>query len=326
VKKIEHSGFIIREKIHMPEHFDAAATAALLPFPMLVDELRIAAEQYAAGLISSPARLGVPFANGILLSMPAVAADIVIHKLVNVCPGNVGLGLPTIVGTVTAYDARTGQPSFVLDGPTVTGRRTAAVSMLAISALARRPPHAILLIGTGRQSAYHVQAIAAMFPAATMYIQGTTVERAKQFCQEYRGLPCAPRPHDARTEQVDYDVVITMTTSKAPVYSDEAMRGRLIVAVGAFTPDAAEIAARTVHGSQLYVDDLAGALHEAGDLIQAKVAWDQVRTLHDALRATADDTRPVLFKSVGCGAWDLAACRTAALNLGARAGAEAYNE
>jgi 1-piperideine-2-carboxylate/1-pyrroline-2-carboxylate reductase [NAD(P)H] len=318
LKKIEHSGFIIREKLRMPEHFSAAQTAALLPFPMLVNELERAAQQYAAGLIVSPPRLGVPFSHGTLLSMPAVADDMVVHKLITVCPGNAALGLPTITGTVTAYAARTGQPSFVLDGPTVTGRRTAAISMLAVTALGACPPRAMLLVGTGRQSSYHVEAIAAMFPAARVVVQGTTAARATQFCQQFRDLPCAPVPLDPQAAPLDYDVVITLTTSKSPVYSEPAKRSRLIVAVGAFTPDAAEIDPDTVHASQLYVDDLAGATHEAGDLIQANVAWDQVRTLHAALLAASTEPRPVLFKSVGCGAWDLAACRTAATNLGAR--------
>ena len=39
-----------------------------------------------------------------MLSMPASAADIAIHKLVNVCPGNGALGLPTIHGQVSAYE------------------------------------------------------------------------------------------------------------------------------------------------------------------------------------------------------------------------------
>ena len=65
--------------------------------------------------------------------------------------------------------------------------------------------------------------------------------------------------------------------------------------------------------SDVFVDDRAGARHEAGDLIQAGIDWDEVRSLASALGAQATtDTgikRPVMFKSVGCAAWDLAACR-----------------
>ncbi|TEU75595.1 delta(1)-pyrroline-2-carboxylate reductase family protein, partial [Burkholderia cepacia] len=38
----------------------------------------------------------------------------------------------------------------------------------------------------------------------------------------------------------------------------------------------------------------------------------------DVLGGTFDRTGPLLFKSVGCAAWDLAACRTARDALDAR--------
>jgi 1-piperideine-2-carboxylate/1-pyrroline-2-carboxylate reductase [NAD(P)H] len=84
-----------------------------------------------------------------------------------------------------------------------------------------------------------------------------------------------------------------------------------VIGVGAFTADAAEVSASTVQASTLYVDDLAGAHHEAGDLILAGVDWNVVRPLADALASAKKTDAPVLFKSVGCAAWDLAACRVA---------------
>ena len=76
--------------------------------------------------------------DGIMLSMPATAPDLAIHKLVNVCPANGARGLPTIHGKVMAFDADTGETLFILDGPTVTGRRTAAISMLGVDTFAAR--------------------------------------------------------------------------------------------------------------------------------------------------------------------------------------------
>ena len=54
---------------------------------------------------------------------------------------------------------------------------------------------------------------------------------------------------------------------------------RLIVAVGTYTPGAAEIDAATVRSCTLYVDDTANARHEAGDLLRAGVDWTQVRPI-----------------------------------------------
>src|SRR5690606_14882973 len=106
--------------------FNAEQTALLLDFPGLVDAIATACADYATGAICAPERQVVPFPQGgVMLSMPATAHDIGIHKLVNVVPGNRVRDLPTISGIVSVYDGQTGQAQFVLDGPTVTARRTA---------------------------------------------------------------------------------------------------------------------------------------------------------------------------------------------------------
>ncbi len=292
--------------------FDAASTTQLVPYDRLVDTLAATMLDYAAGLIESPERMVVPLAQGgVMLSMPATASDLAMHKLVNVCLGNGALGLPTIHGQVTAFDAITGVPQFMLDGPTVTGRRTAAVSMLAMRALAAHLPQDVLLIGTGKQAAYHVEALASVYPDARIYVLGSKAERARAFCAAHADVSPLLSALDNPAILDAIDVVVATTTSKTPVYTLPARAGRLVIGVGAFTADAAEIAAPTVLASTRYVDDLAGARHEAGDYILAGVGWDTVLSLAHALASPREIAGPVMFKSVGCAAWDLAACRVA---------------
>src|SRR5690606_11531668 len=90
-----------------------------------------------------------------------------------------------------------------------------------------------------------------------------------------------------------------------------ARADRLVIGVGAFRPEMAELGPVTLAGSAIYADDPAGARHEAGDLLRAGVDWDQVRSLAALLRQPHDRTRPAVFKSVGAAAWDLAAARVA---------------
>ncbi|AOI73330.1 bifunctional Delta(1)-pyrroline-2-carboxylate/Delta(1)-piperideine-2-carboxylate reductase [Burkholderia ubonensis] len=299
--------------------FGAAATAALLDYSALLAALRQTVAEYAAGGIVSPERLVVPLqAGGVMLSMPSSAHDIAIHKLVNVCPGNAARGLPTILGQVIACDATTGEMRFVLDGPTVTGRRTAAVTALGIQALHGDSPREILLIGTGRQAANHAEALAATFPRARLFVRGTSAASAAAFCDAQRDHAPRLAPLDGDDIPDTVDVVVTLTTSRTPVYREAAREGRLVVGVGAFTADAAEIDAGTVRNSRLVVDDPAGARHEAGDLILAQVDWRNVASLADVLGGTFVRGGPLLFKSVGCAAWDLAACRAARDALDAR--------
>lgn len=301
--------------------FDAAATARLIPYAALVEALKRASIDYAQQRIESPERLVVPLnENGIMLSMPATAPDLAIHKLVNVCASNRARNLPTIHGQVMAFDADTGETLFILDGPTVTGRRTAAISMLGVKTFATRTPREFLLIGTGTQALNHLVAIGELFPEARVWVKGSAPERAEAFCDAHRGMahevralkePDAPVPESI-------DVVITLTTSRQAVYDEAARAERLVIGVGAFTPAMVEIGARTLAESALFVDDEAGARHEAGDFIQAGVDWNEVGGIASVLEngALLPAKRPIVFKSVGCAAWDLAACRVARTSLG----------
>ncbi|MGA7776156.1 MAG: bifunctional Delta(1)-pyrroline-2-carboxylate/Delta(1)-piperideine-2-carboxylate reductase [Paraburkholderia sp.] len=304
--------------------FDAVATARLTPYAELVEALKTASVDYAQNRIVSPERLVVPLnAGGIMLSMPATAPDLGIHKLVNVCPANGPRGLPTIHGQVMGFDADTGATLFILDGPTVTGRRTAAMSMLGVQtfkggASGRAAPREFLLIGTGTQSANHAEAIGELFPEARVWVKGSAPAKAEAFCAAHRGKTPNLQALGSAEVPDGVDVVITLTTSKQAVYDEAARAERLVIGVGAFTPQMLEIGARTVHGSALYVDDLAGARHEAGDFIQAAVNWADVTGVAALLDGSAlppKASTPVLFKSVGCAAWDLAACRVARQSL-----------
>ena len=302
--------------------FDAAATARLIPYAPLVDALRRASIDYAQQRIASPERLVVPLnEGGIMLSMPATAPDLAIHKLVNVCASNRTRGIPTIHGQVMAFDADTGETLFILDGPTVTGRRTAAMSMLGVHTFAPATPREFLLIGTGTQAVNHLEAIGELFPEARVWVKGSSPARAEAFCAAHaaqgarggkaRELQPLADPNAAVPDSID--VVIALTTSKQAVYDEAARADRLVIGVGAFTPAMVEIGARTIAGSALFVDDEAGARHEAGDFIQAGVDWARVGGIAAVVDNTAllPSKQPIVFKSVGCAAWDLAACRVA---------------
>ncbi|WOD16099.1 bifunctional Delta(1)-pyrroline-2-carboxylate/Delta(1)-piperideine-2-carboxylate reductase [Paraburkholderia kirstenboschensis] len=296
--------------------FDAAATARLTPYAALVDALKSASIEYAQQRITSPERLVVPLnQGGILLSMPATAPDLAIHKLVNVCPGNGSRGLPTIHGQVMAFDADTGETLFILDGPTVTGRRTAAMSMLGVRTFAAATPREFLLIGTGTQALNHLEAIGELYPDARVWVKGSAPARAEAFCAAHRGKAFEVRPLAAPDAALPESVntVIALTTSRQPVYDEAPRASRLVIGVGAFTPEMVEIGARTIVDSALFVDDEAGAKHEAGDFIQAGVDWSDVRGIAAVLDNSVplEAQTPIVFKSVGCAAWDLAACRVA---------------
>jgi len=296
------------------QRFDAARTGTLLPIAPLIAAIRQAANDYANGQIASPERMVVPLKEGgIMLSMPAVTDDIAIHKLVNITPRNAQHGLPTIHGQVIACDARSGEMLFQVDGPTLTAKRTAAVSLLGIQTLSAHPPERIVLIGTGQQAAQHAKAIAELWPEMEITALGRSPQRSQHFVDRIKVH--APRLSVANNID-NADVIIALTTSQSPLYTSAARPERLVIGVGAFTPKMAEIHPDVIHASSVFVDDPHGAKHEAGDLIQAGVDWSTVHSLADALHTPPDLTDPIVFKTVGTAAWDLAACRVIRAQLG----------
>lgn len=297
--------------------FCASRTAELLDFTELVQEIEIACTELADGVILAPERQTLDFfERGTMISMPATASDIGIHKLVNVMPDNLSHGMPTICGVVSVFDGRTGQPVCVLDGPTVTARRTAALSMLGIKVFSNGTPQHITMIGCGSQASGHAQALAALYPDTRLSVVGHDIDEARQFVDNHAHLGLDITATQAVAD--DSDVIITVTSSSMPVYDEPAEAGRLVVAVGSFLPEMAEIGTTTLRDSQLYIDEPESGLHEAGDYLQADVDWSDVGTLVDALHGEFDADSPIVFKTVGCAAWDLAAARAVLKRLDTR--------
>jgi len=295
---------------------DAQQTAAALPYARLVPALAQAAQEFADGRITAPERQVVPIdANSVLLSMPAVSADLSVTKLITVHGDNAKHGLPAIQGEVIVFETQTGRRIALLHGPTVTARRTAAMTLLGIQTLAPAKPKSALLIGTGVQAAAHADALVEFFGVRQFWIVARDVARTQAFCSElstrHEGVVASPLATEAMQKDVPAtDVLIALTTSRTAVIPARLAPHTLAIGVGAFKPDMVEFPASLLAERTIVVDDVNGAKHEAGDLIQAGVDWSKVRAIGDILagRGEALQGLPV-FKTVGQASWDLAAAR-----------------
>ncbi|NEX64608.1 delta(1)-pyrroline-2-carboxylate reductase family protein [Noviherbaspirillum galbum] len=303
---------------------DSSRTAAALPYSRLVPAVARAAVELANGTITAPDRQVVTIdPASVLLSMPAIGSDISVTKLITVHAGNARHGLPAIQGEVVVFETATGRRLALLDGPTVTARRTAAVTLLGIDTLAPRKPASALIIGTGTQAAAHADALIDYFGVREFHIAARTQDSAARFGETLAsrrdGANLRITAHAAAAIQQDpppTDVIIALTTSSVPVIPAAIAPGTLAIGVGAFKPNMAEFPPALLHGRQIIVDDLDGARHEAGDLIQAGVDWDKVARLADVLSGKVSCAPAVpVFKTVGQAAWDLAAARVAIASM-----------
>ncbi|HYD96788.1 MAG TPA: delta(1)-pyrroline-2-carboxylate reductase family protein [Noviherbaspirillum sp.] len=298
-------------------------TARALPYDKLVPAIAQAARELASGAIDAPERMVVKAGSGgVLLCMPALGADLGVTKLITVHGGNPQHGLPAIQGEVLVFETSTGRRLALLDGPTVTARRTAAVTLLGIQTLLPGAPASALLIGTGVQAVAHADALIAYFGVSRFRIASRDPAHAQAFCNALmRHHPqvtaTAQGAQEARTEMPDTDLVIALTTSTVPVVPARLPAGTLAAGVGAFKPEMAELPPELLRERDIVVDDLAGAKHEAGDLLQAGIEWSRVRSLAAVLADGRPADRPLpVLKTVGQAAWDLAAARTAISSLG----------
>ena len=306
----------------MTELLDARATAARLPYPRLERELVRVLHDPVARV---PPRLvqALP-GGGSLFVMPACDADVAITKLITFTPANSGTKTPTIQGDVVVFDVGTGTRRLVLDGPTVTARRTAAVSLLAAKWLAPNTAGPLLIVGAGAQGHAHLEAFAQGLGIREVLIHSRSeasahvlASRAREFGLQARVIS-APDP-----ELATCPLVVTCTPAAGVVLRTLPRDDAFFAAVGAFTPKMIELApelTRHFADKGRIVVDTRDADHEAGDLLQAGLDVTRFPSLGELDANGPRGSGPVLFKSCGWAGWDLAAARCALSRPGSPAG------
>jgi alanine dehydrogenase len=252
-------------------------------------------------------------------------------KIVTVFPDNGNHGLPAIYGQYLLLDGKTGAALALLDGSMLTKRRTACASGLASRHLSRPDAHRLLMIGTGALAPELVRVHAKVRPITEVSIWGRRPEQAQRVASELaRSLPKAVgRPvlvravTDRARAVADSDIISCATLSAGPLVEGAWLRdGQHLDLVGAYRPDMRESDDRAVARARIYVDTRAGALKEAGDIVQAigngtiserdivADLFELARKQREGRRA-GDRTSITLFKSVGAALEDLAAAELA---------------
>ena len=305
----------------------ATHTAGRLPYAALAAEL---AALLRDATVHAPPRLVQPLpGGGSLFVMPAHDSRLAMTKLITFTPANAAKGLPTIQGDVLVFDVATGQRVAVLDGPTVTARRTAAVSLLAAQCLAPEPNGPMLVVGAGVQGKAHVEAFAQGLGVREVWVASRSAASAQQLVAHAHSLGLAAQVvTDLPAALAHCPLVVTCTPAQGVVLDGPLTARHFVAAVGAFTPAMVELSAelcRHVAAHGTVVVDTADAAHEAGDLLQAGLDVSRFDTLAQVVRslpvagglsgrqagAARLGNGPVLFKSCGWAGWDLAAARLA---------------
>jgi 1-piperideine-2-carboxylate/1-pyrroline-2-carboxylate reductase [NAD(P)H] len=295
-----------------------ARTAERLGYGALAGEI---AALLADASVRVPPRLVQALPGGAsLFVMPAFDAKLAITKLITFTPANAGSGRPAIQGDVLVFDVATGERRLILDGPTVTARRTAAVSLLAAQRLAPNTGGPLLIVGAGAQGLAHLEAFAQGLGIAQVRVASRSAASAQALASHARSLGLqASVVTDVDGQMRDCPLVVTCTPASGVVLRAVPRPDAFVAAVGAFTPAMVELDPAlcrhfAVHGT--VVVDTPDALHEAGDLLQAGLDVARFADLRSVVLHPSDrPPGPVLFKSCGWAGWDLAAARCAMVGL-----------
>ena len=239
---------------------------------------------------------------GASLFMPGRVGTTSGIKVVSTEPGN-----PSGIVVVFAPD---GTPLGFVDGPTLTALRTGAVAGLATDLLADPSASTLAMLGAGAMAPDQIAAVRAVRPINEVLVWSRDFTTATTLAEQVDATPVRA----ANDAVAAADVITTATPAHTPLFDHTALpEGVHINAVGAFTPEMAEIPSRTVRGAYVVVDDYDAASHEAGDLLQAGRVPDIDLTALLKI-GRPNHTGHTLFKSVGIASQDIAAARLALEN------------
>lgn len=274
---------------------DAAATRAALPMGDAIDAMQHA--------FSGEAEIPLRSLVASSLVMPGALDGVMAVKVVSIVPGNPA-GLVVVFG-------EDGSPLGIVDGPTVTAIRTGAASGLATWLLAPKGASVLTMLGAGAMAFDQVEAVRAVRNIEEVLVWSREVERAERLAARVGGVAVRQAIEAVRRA----DVVCCATPATAPLFPGDAVgEGTHVNAIGAFTPQMAELAPDLLERAYVVVDDIEAAAAEAGDLIQAGRAPNA--TLRELLAGTApaigEDV--TVFKSVGIATQDVAAASRALAN------------
>ena len=240
-----------------------------------------------------------------------------------------------IKGAITIYDA-TGDLHGVLNAAEITAFRTALATMtLLVRWKAPARPN-LVVFGAGKQSEWHARLALLLIPRIKNV---TVINRSRERLDKFQetvisGLNSSypnvhfrcisPEANDDYHNQLsrhlaDADIVCGCTPSTKPLFKAEELkidssRPKFLSLFGSYKPNMQEVDTKTIRlGGSIYVDSVDACLEEAGELIKAGLAADDLIEVGSLYSSNEGENRSLehhrealtIFKCVGMGLMDL---------------------
>ncbi len=293
----------------------------VLNFPDLVEALRATFAKPAGTPRRNVYELSenYPFHDALAV-LPAWNEEIIAVKAFTYLPSNAPHGRQVLHSKILLFDRRTGVPTALVDGTTVTYWRTAAVAALAADYLARRDAQRLLFCGTGNLAPYMILAHATVRAYSAIGVWGRNPDKVARTIATVRAkspqLNCLA-VSDLKVAAREADVISCATGAQEPLILGAWVRpGTHTDFFGNHNRRHRECDTELVANARVYVDGRANTLNEAGEIL---IPIDEGRIREDHIVGELADlcSRRVpgrehegeitLFKSVGTALSDLAA-------------------
>jgi ornithine cyclodeaminase len=266
------------------------------------------------------ARHAIHSAGGVIELMPTSDGRLYSFKYVNGHPKNTARSLLTVTAFGVLADVATGYPLLLSEMTFVTALRTAAISALAASRMARSSGRVMALIGNGAQSEFQALAFHRMLGVRALRLYDTDSQATTKLIRNLAALRLADLEvvRCASTAEAVHgaDIVTTATADKrnATILTPDMIEpGMHLNAVGGDCPGKTELHADILRakGVRIVVEFEPQARIE-GEIQQLDAATE-VAEFADVLSGKqpgrASDGEVTLFDSVGFALNDFSALR-----------------
>jgi ornithine cyclodeaminase len=265
------------------------------------------------------ARSAAHSANGVIELMPISDSAQYGFKYVNGHPKNTAQGLPTVMAFGVLADVATGMPLLISELTLATAIRTAAVSVLAARALARKDSRVMALIGCGAQSEFQALAFHQFMGIREIRLYDIDAAAMQKLIANLSHNPDAAGLKLLVCESVrdavrGVDIVTTATAAKtraAVITADLLEPGMHLNAIGGDCPGKTEIAPEAMQGASVFVEFEAQTRIE-GDLQQMPTSFKVTelwQVLSGQKQGRTSTEQITLFDSVGFALEDFSTLR-----------------
>jgi alanine dehydrogenase len=196
------------------------------------------------------------------------------------------------------WDSETGERRAIIEAFLLGQLRTAAMSGVATRALADPTARTVAVIGTGKQAGPQVDALREVLAVDEVRVFGRDAARRDAFAERVGATSCA----SVEEAVAGASVVTTVTRATAPFLSSAMVAsGTHVNAVGAITPERAELCVDLVDRCLIVTDSVASA-----ERLGAEVRGRALRPLSSMLGRARPAADLTLFKAMGIGLADVA--------------------